>query len=254
MTGNPSSHWREDAPTLPLILAGPLQSWGHQSLFTRRGTLSFPTQSGLVGLLAAACGIDRRASDHDKRIAGLAHLALLVARLPSRTGSPSPILEDYHTVENARTTSGGVKKTEPTRRHYLQDHCFIVLLQGESSQLSEMACALKNPKWGPWLGRRACVPSLPVLPPGSLPMADAASAWRLVQSLMTQLYPKSIFPVSWQACSHHFTAPDFSSGTDTWLDHPESFSTAGRKYHARRVQLVEPTYPDPSQFPFPLDP
>ena len=41
---------------LVLRLAGPLQSWGSSSRFTRRSTEAFPTKSGIVGLLAAAQG------------------------------------------------------------------------------------------------------------------------------------------------------------------------------------------------------
>lgn len=46
--------------TLALYLDGPLQSWGFESRFQRRGTGLFPTKSGVIGLLAAAMGIDSR--------------------------------------------------------------------------------------------------------------------------------------------------------------------------------------------------
>ena len=38
---------------LVLRLAGPMQSWGADSRFTRRSTEAFPTKSALVGLLGA---------------------------------------------------------------------------------------------------------------------------------------------------------------------------------------------------------
>ena len=41
---------------LVLRLAGPMQSWGVSSQFVHRATETFPTKSGLVGLLAAAQG------------------------------------------------------------------------------------------------------------------------------------------------------------------------------------------------------
>ena len=47
--------------TLLLRLAGPLQSWGDSSRFTRRETRAEPTKSGVLGLLAAAQG--RRRTD-----------------------------------------------------------------------------------------------------------------------------------------------------------------------------------------------
>ena len=47
--------------TLLLRLAAPLQSWGMDSKFETRKTGREPTKSGVVGLLAAACGIGREA-------------------------------------------------------------------------------------------------------------------------------------------------------------------------------------------------
>ena len=46
-------------PTLLLRLVGPMQSWGTASRFDQRDTGKEPSKSGVVGLLAAAAGIDR---------------------------------------------------------------------------------------------------------------------------------------------------------------------------------------------------
>ena len=46
-------------PTLLLRLVGPMQSWGTTSRFDERDTGKEPSKSGVVGLLAAALGIDR---------------------------------------------------------------------------------------------------------------------------------------------------------------------------------------------------
>ena len=46
-------------PTLLLRLVGPMQSWGTTSRFDQRDTGKEPSKSGVVGLLAAALGIDR---------------------------------------------------------------------------------------------------------------------------------------------------------------------------------------------------
>ena len=45
--------------TMLLRLAAPLQSWGAESKFETRRTLSYPTKSGVIGLLAAALGYSR---------------------------------------------------------------------------------------------------------------------------------------------------------------------------------------------------
>ncbi|MFW0768389.1 type I-E CRISPR-associated protein Cas5/CasD, partial [Trabulsiella odontotermitis] len=54
---------------LLLRLAGPLQSWGTSSRFSRRGTDRVPSKSGVVGLLAAAQG--RRRTDPLEELLGL---------------------------------------------------------------------------------------------------------------------------------------------------------------------------------------
>ena len=80
-------------------------------------------------------------------------------------------LEDCHTVTGIRRDSGKVDDaaTVQTYRHYLLDARFGVLLEGPSLLLEKVAAALRNPKWGVWLGRKCCLPASPLLvaPPGS---------------------------------------------------------------------------------------
>ena len=45
--------------TLLLRLAAPLQAWGADSKFETRKTNREPTKSGVIGLLAAALGLER---------------------------------------------------------------------------------------------------------------------------------------------------------------------------------------------------
>ncbi|MFJ4774130.1 type I-E CRISPR-associated protein Cas5/CasD [Streptomyces uncialis] len=73
-------------------LAGPLQSWGVASRFALRDTHPRPTKSGVVGLCAAALGLDR-----DEPLGELA--ALLFGVRADRPGTP---LRDYHTVGGGR--------------------------------------------------------------------------------------------------------------------------------------------------------
>ena len=80
---------------LKLRLAGPLQSWGAASRFTRRDTEEAPTKSGLLGLLAAAEG--RRRSDPIEDLVGLE----LAVRIDQR-GS---LLRDFHTAHHQLTGS-----------------------------------------------------------------------------------------------------------------------------------------------------
>ncbi|WP_030303915.1 type I-E CRISPR-associated protein Cas5/CasD [Streptomyces katrae] len=81
---------------LLIRLAGPLQSWGLVSHFTRRDTHSRPTKSAVIGLCAAALGLDRTA-DLDAEDLPLAEL-----RFGVRADRPGVPVRDYHTVGAGR--------------------------------------------------------------------------------------------------------------------------------------------------------
>jgi CRISPR system Cascade subunit CasD len=154
---------------LALLLDGPMQSWGHVSRFERRTTALHPTRSGVIGLIAAALGINKHHPDEVAQIARLASLTVTTLSLPRNklSGGELPIrrLEDYHTVTGIRRASGKLDKdaTVQTYRHYLLDARFGVLLEGSASLLEEVAAALRNPGWGVWLGRKCCIPASPLL-------------------------------------------------------------------------------------------
>lgn len=170
---------------LALLLDGPMQSWGHASRFERRTTALHPTRSGVLGMIAAAMGIDKYEANETAHLARFEALRVTTVKLEKRNarGQDLPIqrLEDYHTVTGIRRASGKVDKyaTVQTYRHYLLDARFGALIEGPAVLLQEIAAALGNPKWGIWLGRKNCLPASPVLaaPPGSF-----TSAWqRLLQ-------------------------------------------------------------------------
>jgi CRISPR system Cascade subunit CasD len=166
---------------IALLLDGPMQSWGHTSRFERRSTALHPTRSGVLGLIAAALGIDKQASNEAKQLVRFAPLNLTTVTLPRHSHRAGHLhirrLEDYHTATGIRRASGKVDAdaTVQSYRHYLLDARFGVLLQGPSALLDEIVAALRNPKWGVWLGRKCCLPATPVLvgPPGT-----RAEAWQ----------------------------------------------------------------------------
>ena len=162
---------------LALLLDGPMQSWGFASRFTRRSTALFPTKSGVVGMLAAALGVDKFQADEAQHIQRLAALRCTTITLPRKRGTaelPMLRLSDYHTIgggydrdtdamKKPRAASGATLETVISERHYLLDARFGVLLQGERDWLEEIAAKLGNPTWGIWLGRKCCIPAAPVL-------------------------------------------------------------------------------------------
>jgi CRISPR system Cascade subunit CasD len=146
-----------------------MQSWGHSSRFERRTTALHPTRSGVFGLIAAALGINKEGADEAVQIARLAALQTTIITLPRHDSRKGELLmqrlEDYHTVTGIRRASGKVDPdaTVQTYRHYLLDARFGVLLEGSAPLLKDIASALRDPRWGVWLGRKCCLPASPVL-------------------------------------------------------------------------------------------
>ena len=145
-------------PTLLLRLAGPMQSWGTTSRFNQRDTGKEPSKSGVIGLLAAAMGIDR---DNWVDLEPLARLSMGVRH--DRPGVPN---RDYQTAGCARTDTIIRADGTPSKdgvvseRHYLADAVFLVGLEGEDRPLLEKAhLALQDPVWPLALGRKSYVPS-----------------------------------------------------------------------------------------------
>jgi CRISPR system Cascade subunit CasD len=134
--------------TLLLRLSGPLQSWGFDSRFETRRTGKEPTKSGVIGLLAAALGRRRDESLDD----------LNVLRCGVRVDKEGTLLHDFHT---ARTKSGN---TYVTHRYYLSDATFLVGLECDDDVwLETLRQALLKPVFPLFLGRRSCVPTMPIV-------------------------------------------------------------------------------------------
>lgn len=146
-------------PTLLLRLAGPMQSWGTTSRFDQRDTGKEPSKSGVIGLLAAALGIDREIWNEDLK--SLAALTMGV-----RHDRPGMLKRDYQTAgcassDKMRRADGSLSEDGVTsQRHYIADAVFLVGLAGSDHDLLERAhAALKSPVWPLALGRKSYVPS-----------------------------------------------------------------------------------------------
>lgn len=140
--------------TLLIPLVGPLQSWGLDSRFDLRLTAQEPSFSGVIGLVCAALGRDRSES-----VADLAALNFGV-----RADAEGVLLRDFHTVQGCITASGKVKEGDAavTTRWYLADAAFTAALEGPAVLLGQIGAALRNPVWGLALGRKACIPTVPL--------------------------------------------------------------------------------------------
>ncbi|GAA2635401.1 type I-E CRISPR-associated protein Cas5/CasD [Dactylosporangium fulvum] len=134
-----------------------MQSWGLRGRATIRDTATEPTKSGVVGLLCCALGVSR---DNESGIARLAAL-----RMGVRVDREGILERDYHTVQNVPTTSGSGHRTIESQRYYLADALFLVVLEGEPELLDTLNRAVLQPHWPLYLGRKAFVPSRPLVVP-----------------------------------------------------------------------------------------
>lgn len=168
---------------LALLLDAPLQSWGFASRFQRRTTGLHPTKSGVIGMICAAMGLAKGSVEERETLPQLRALKMTSMAIPRRRANPwnnrmeeLPIrrLEDFHTVGGGynkkaerfsipRKASGGpCDDPTVTRRQYLSDACFGVILSGDLALLEQVSAKLQNPVWGVWLGRKNCVPAEPI--------------------------------------------------------------------------------------------
>jgi CRISPR system Cascade subunit CasD len=222
---------------LLLRLAGPLQSWGVASRHMTRGTLTMPTKSAVIGMLAGALG-RRRGED-------LSDLASL--RFGVRADQPGRLLIDYHTVsavshapddpsrQRLPTADGKSLKpensTKVTRRYYLADAVFVAGVEGPGDIIGALASALRRPRFAPYLGRRSCPPSRPVLltilPNVSLEEALQSVQWQAGHDGRSRV--RSAFVDLEMSVEHR-------DGGDTIPDQPVRSAAFDRRFAQRPVR------------------
>ncbi|MYR46297.1 type I-E CRISPR-associated protein Cas5/CasD [Streptomyces sp. SID5910] len=218
---------------LALRLAGPLQSWGASSRFTRRTTESAPTKSGVIGLLASAAGIERGDDT------GLAPLSAL--RFGVRIDQPGSRIRDFHTAHHG-VTGASLPLSE---RFYLADAVFVAAVEGEHALLTLLHEALRAPVYLPYLGRRSCPPSEPVdfgryedttLENVLASVPWQASAWYRRRHRT----PESLTVL------RERTATESAESADVLCDQPVSFDAAHRRHALRTVVTTAVPTPLPA--------
>lgn len=119
-----------------------------------RYTASQPTRSMVIGLIACCRGI--------RDVAPLS-ADLRIGLREERGGT---VLHDFQTVKGDHMTAeGNIKKdyTEILEKSYLVGAAFKVAVRRvDGSDIGDIASALRNPVWAPFLGRVNCPPSSPI--------------------------------------------------------------------------------------------
>jgi len=236
-----------------ILLDGPMQSWGSSSRFTRRETEAFPTKSALIGLLAAAAGIDKHAANEAEKLAPFSALRLCVYRLPRKAGSLVGRLSDFHTVGGGydakasafdkmsipRKASGGASANAViTHRTYLTEARFIASFEGMAETIARAVSHLGNPVWGVWFGRKTCLPGMPLSPSEGV---DSSAAVRALLERLRQWedttrrtgIPPDLDPTHlerWEEPAGDQTAPG-----DFYL-HDQAITFGQREFQSRPVR------------------
>ena len=202
-----------------LRLEGALQSWDDTSKWDERGTAGFPSKSGIVGMLGCAMGLERG----NPRLAMLSDAITLYVR----ADRPGSFVTDFQTVtgDPLRNAEGKPKTTGNTiisRRTYLQDACFTVVLEVEDGWYDSIVEGLRDPKWSVYLGRKACVPSRPVL-------EDAAPSY---SDGMEALYG---YPCAKGAVERMPFEAEVEDGRLSGSSRPDALTGQGRSFMLRKV-------------------
>lgn len=241
---------------LALLLDAPMQSWGFESRFQRRTTGLHPTKSGVIGMICAAMGLAKGSVEERAMLPMLAELEMTSIVIPRKQTSPwsgdtieLPVgrQEDFHTVGGGydkktqrqfipRKASGGpCDNPTVSRRQYLLDARFGVMLKGDQALLERVAAVLQNPCWGVWFGRKSCIPAASVFVALSQSQDEA---WRamLRACRLDEGLPLETFTAVTEV-------ERFDQGTDSLADQPVSFGdgrSSGpdkRQFAIRRVRV-----------------
>lgn len=227
-------------PALAFYIDAPLQSWGVSSKFQYRETNRFPTKSAIIGLIAAALGIDKHQANEGEQLRPVAKLKMTVVRL-HKSNTQAARLTDFHTVGAGykpisgsdktswqammcnHKASGGIKKTNGlpdgviTHRSYLTDARFVVFLEGDAEQLNPIQSALLDPVWGIWFGRKACLPATPLTPTLG---ADKDDAFKRLLDRLPDSAPASLESFEYQ---EEVTTGSTDSGIFYQSDQPVAY-------------------------------
>lgn len=159
--------------TITINLCGPLQSYGYKDYNNTRKTKLEPTKSAIAGIIAC-CGGVKRNDPEIKNIENSIEIKINKYKVPKKIGEKirkeehQKILIDFQiargTEENPIWQANGkiMNKNLVIKREYLMDTYFEVFISGEDSLIEQYEKWLKDPVWPPYLGRKSCIPSIPI--------------------------------------------------------------------------------------------
>ena len=209
--------------TLLLRLGAPLQSWGSSSLYDTRETDSFPTKSGVIGILAAALG--RRRDESVEDLTGL--------KFGVRIDAPGVRLHDFQITDMGEKLYPNISD-----RIYLSDALFLVGLGSAAERfLLDIHDAMCHPAFPLFLGRRSCPPTMPM----NLGIRETGLYDALMEEpwLVPEWRRTKLFGFHKEMKLRIIMDTEENHGA-IYRDVPVSFSPYKREYHSRFVREMPP--------------
>jgi CRISPR system Cascade subunit CasD len=161
------------AEWLVICLRGPFASFAESPGNTTRKTGDMPSRSALIGLAAAALGVEREDQHRQTELAE----ALVTA---SALLAPGTILTDFHTFQSLHESAKGAatRADALARKNYLETAITLRDYRTDATwqaayRLSEkpggitlaaLSEAFRQPQFALYIGRRSCPPSHPLNP------------------------------------------------------------------------------------------
>lgn len=220
-------------------LQAPLSAWGETAVGEYRPSTDYPSESALIGLLAAALGIDRSdENQHQELCVGL-NFAVGV----QRTGR---LLRDYQTAQvpgrvslknrphRTRRDELNMSKEELntilSSRDYRQDAACLVAVQTKPDaafSVIDLAQAIQQPKFVLYLGRKSCPPSLPLWPQ-VIEAENVLQAMEAYRGMLAERTGEAVMPVERLA---------WSAGINAGLQHDLQLVRKDRLISRKRWQF-----------------
>jgi CRISPR system Cascade subunit CasD len=147
--------------------------------------------------------------------------------------------EEYGVI----TADGKSRRTVTSNRYYLADADFLVGLEARddagTALLHEINANVRNPHWQIFLGRKACVPSVPIHLPEKEAIMENLS---LLEALMAYPWPRLGVPTPPEHQGPHrlrfVIETDYGFGPETHYDQPEGAAFFQRRFLPRSVETI----------------
>ena len=237
-----------DKKYILLWIEAPLQSWGADSKFGRRGTLPFPSKSGVIGMVLCAMGASGPQNELLAKLnSGSLQIASYVRSKLARDGQTrikvtrEPLLRDFHmvgsgyddkdiwqkllipkTIEGKSAVGGGIKMTY---RSYIQDTSFAAVLEVPADMGDIISDALQHPVYDLYFGRKNCVPAERIFQGA---FVNIENAWQKAEVLAKNKQLLEDFRV---------LDGEYEGNVMTLNDVPVQFGEV-KKYRDRRITVV----------------